>query len=72
MDAIEFIAKYPVCLATIKKVTKDVYLPVLEEMEKIDPHDLVKPDTWFPDENAALGFVYRLFIREIDRMKIGL
>jgi len=64
MEAIEFIARYPEYLATIKKVTKEEYLPVLEEMENTDPHDLVKPDTWFPDENAALGFVYRLFLNE--------
>lgn len=67
MDAIEFIAKYPGYLATIRKVTKEEYLPILEKMEKIDPHDLVKPDSWFPDENAALGFVYRLFIMEIKK-----
>lgn len=65
MEALEFIARYPEYLESIRKVTKDEYLPILEQMEKTDPHDLVKPDTWFPDENAALGFVYRLFILEI-------
>ncbi len=67
MDAIEFIAKYPEYLATIRKVTKEEYLPVLEKMVNTDPHDLVKPDSWFPDENAALGYVYRLFILEIKK-----
>jgi hypothetical protein len=64
MEAIEFIARYPEYLATIKEVTKEKYLPVLEEMEKWEPHDLMKPDTWFADENAAFGYVYRLFILE--------
>ena len=68
MDAMEFVAKYPEYLANIKKVTKAEYQPVLEEMEKMDPHDLVAPESWFPDENAALGFVYRLFI--LDTRKI--
>jgi hypothetical protein len=65
MEAIEFIARYPEYLATIKQVTKDEYLPVLEKMEKMDPHDLIRPDSWFPDENAAFGFVYRLFIQHV-------
>ena len=64
MEAMTFIARYPEYLATIRKVTKDEFLPILEEMEKIDPHDLVKPDTWFPDETAALGYVYWLFLKE--------
>lgn len=67
MDAIEFIHNYPSYIETIKKVTKDEYLPMLEKMGKWDPHDLVKPDTWFPDENSALGFVYRLFLKEVKK-----
>jgi hypothetical protein len=35
-------------------------------MENTDPHDLVKPDSWFPDENAGLGYVHRLFIQEVN------
>ena len=64
MEAIVFVRKYPEYLETIRKVTRDEYLPILERMERIDPHDLVKPDTWFPDENAAMGFVYWLFLKE--------
>ena len=65
MDAIEFIVRYPEYLETIRKVTKEEYYPALKKLEEIDPHDLVKPDTWFADENAALGFVYRLFMMEV-------
>jgi len=65
MEAIEFVTNYTSYIETIKKVTKDEYLPLLEEMGKWDPHDLVKPDTWFPDENAAFGYVYRLFLKEV-------
>jgi hypothetical protein len=68
MEAIEFITNYPSYIETIKKVTKDEYQPILEEMEKWDPHDLVKPETWFPDENSALGFVYNLFIKEVKKV----
>jgi len=65
MDAIEFVSKFPDYLQTIKKVTKEEYYPVLESMEEWEPHDLVKPDSWFQDENSAIGFVYRLFLREV-------
>ena len=57
MEAIEFIHNYPSYIETIKQVTKDEYLPILEEMGKWDPHDLVTPQTWFADENSAVGFV---------------
>jgi len=67
MEAIEFIHNYQSYIETIKQVTKDEYLPILLEMGKLDPHDLVKPESWFPDENSALGFVYRLFIKEVKK-----
>ena len=68
MEAIEFIHNYPSYIETIKQVTKDQYLPIIEEMRKLDPHDLIKPETWFADENSALGFVYRLFLLEVKKM----
>ena len=49
-------------------MTKDEYKPILEAMGKWDPHDLVKPDSWFPDDNSALGFVYRLFLIEVRKI----
>jgi len=71
MDSIEFIRKYPDYIQTIRKVSKEEYYPILDILESWNPHDLVKPETWFPDENSSLGFVYRLFIKEIRKMKIG-
>ena len=65
MEAIAFVRKYPEYLETIRKVTKAEYYPALEILEGIDPHDLVKPDSWFADENSAMGFVYRLFLKEV-------
>lgn|GEM_PF-6253090 len=50
---------------------KDEYQPRLEEMRKWDSHDLVKPDTWFPNVDSVLGFVYLLLLKEI-REEIGL
>ena len=65
MEALEFIARYPEYLETIRKVTKEEYYPALKRLEEIDPHDLVKPDTWFVDETSALGYVYWLFLKEV-------
>jgi hypothetical protein len=64
MEALEFIARYPEYIETIRKVTKEEYYSALKKLEDTDPHDLVKPDTWFADENSAMGFVYRLFLQE--------
>ena len=69
MEALEFIARYPEFLETIKKVTKEEYLPILKGLEEMDPHDLVKPDMWFADENAAMGFVYRVFLKQVSALK---
>ena len=65
MEAIEFIAKYQSYLDTIKLVIKPKYYPALKKLEVIDPHDLVSPNSWFPDENSAMGLVYRLIMKEV-------
>ena len=67
MEAIAFVRKYPEYLEAIRKVTKEEYYPALKRLEEIDPHDLVKPDSWFADETSALGYVYWLFILEIKK-----
>lgn len=69
MNSIEFITKYPDYLQMIKTVTKDEYQSVITKMEGWDPHDLVSPDSWFADENSTIGFVYRLFIREVKNIE---
>lgn len=55
MDAIEFIQKWPDYLSEIRQVIKPELIPILEQLEKTDPHDLVRPDTWFPSESSARG-----------------
>ncbi len=63
MDAIEFISNYDVYLEEIGSVIKPELLPILVELQSTDPHDLVKPDTWFPNENAARGLIWSIFVR---------
>ena len=43
-------------------MVKPELLSILEELQQIDPNDLVRPDTWFQSEGDARGFVWSLFI----------
>lgn len=61
MDSIIFIRKYETYLNKIQQVVKSEYQSAIDELKKIDPHDLVTPDTWFSDETSARGFVWTLF-----------
>lgn len=69
MEAIEFIVKYPKYLQEIRDVIRPELFPLVDELEKIDPHDLVAPDTWFPNENAAIGFLWSYFIKRMKRFE---
>ena len=69
MEAIAFVRKYPEYLESIRNVIKEQYYPAIKRLEEIDPHDLVKPDSWFADETSALGYVYWLFLTEVNKMK---
>ena len=64
MDAIQFVGNYEDYLNEIEQVVKPELLPVIEQLRQEDPHDLVKPDSWFPNEMAARGFVWTLFINQ--------
>jgi hypothetical protein len=65
MDAIEFISRYPTYIAHLGKVVEPEYQPVIRKMEKLDPHDVVKPEHYFSSEAEAVGIVYRLFLRQL-------
>jgi len=63
MDAIMFINRYHLFLNEIESVVKPELYPILDELRQIDPHDLVRPDTWFQGEGDARGFVWSMFIK---------
>jgi len=67
MDSIHFVVNYPTYLDEIEMVIKPEFVPVLDELRQIDPHDLITPETWFPSENSAKGLVWELFMRTINR-----
>jgi len=67
MDAIEFVVNYENYLNEIEQVVKPEYAPVIERLRAHDPHDLVRPESWFHAERDARGFVWTIFLREIKK-----
>lgn len=65
MDSIIFIRKYEIYLDEISQVIKPEYQSVIDELQQIDPHDLVTPDTYFDSENSARGLVWKLFLLKV-------
>jgi len=66
MESIEFIQRYPSFVRQIKDVIKPEFYPITDNLNEIDPHDLITPGTWFPNENSAFGFVWSLFLMRLN------
>ena len=64
MEAIEFVANYENYLTEIEQVVKPEFYPVIKKLREIDPHDLVRPDSWFQGSANARGYVWLLFLKE--------
>lgn len=64
MESIKFINNYDYYLTEMSYVVKVEFLPLIEELRAIDPHDIVRPDTWFSGEGDARGYVWSLFIKK--------
>ena len=62
MDAIEFVNKYYQYVNDIRKVVKPELSYILDKMDNIDPHDLVRPESYFQHENHAFGYVWSMFM----------
>lgn len=67
MDSIIFIRKYETFLNEIQQVVKPEYQSVIDELRQIDPHDLIRPDSWFIDETSARGLVWKLFLLKVKK-----
>ena len=65
MDAIQFTQNYESYLYEIDLVIKPELKSLLEELRHIDPHDLVAPNTWFESENAAKGYIWKMFLSRV-------
>ena len=60
MEAIEFVNKYHTLVDNIAKVVDQRFLPAIEALREIDPHDLVKPESYFVGYGAE-GYVWHIF-----------
>lgn len=67
MEAIVFVKNYLNYLDEIGEVVKPELLPILDELRQIDPHDLVRPDTFFIGESQAKGIVWEMFIKRVKK-----
>jgi hypothetical protein len=67
MNAIVFVKNYLNYLDEISEVIKPELLPILDDLRQIDPHDLVRPDTYFDSENSARGYVWSMFVRRVHK-----
>lgn len=62
MEAIRFVNNYEYFLDEIREVVRPELFPIIEELKEIDPHDLVRPETYFLGAQDARGYVWSLFI----------
>lgn len=62
LEANKFVSRYPQCLQEIRSVIRPELFPQLKEL---DPHDLITPESYFPNETTARGFVWRIFIKKV-------
>lgn len=67
MNSIEFIHKYEKYIKEIRLVIQPNLTPVIDKLADTDPHDLITPETWFPYETAARGFVWSLFLDAVNK-----
>ena len=71
MEAIQFVNNYLNYLEEISQVIKPELLPILDELFQIDPHDLIRPDSYFDSENSARGYVWSMFIKRVNKDKLS-
>lgn len=69
--SIVFVRNYESYLDEIGEVVKPELLSILDELRQIDPHDLVRPDSWFQNEAEARGFVWSMFIKRVTKSKFN-
>jgi hypothetical protein len=69
MEAIEFINNFEAYLSEREQVVKPEHYPAINRLRENDPHDLVRPDTWFQGATNARGYVWALFLQEIRKAK---
>ena len=69
MDSFDFVSNYHEYLKEIREVIRPEYKSVLEELDNIDPHDLVRPDAFFLNESIMRGLVWSLFLKKAQKFR---
>ncbi len=64
VEAIEFVMNYETYVKEIEVVVRPEFEPIIQKMLEIDPHDLIKPDSYFEGENDAKGLVWTIFMKK--------
>jgi hypothetical protein len=64
VEAIEFVNNYEAYVEEIEAVVRLEFKPIIQKMLDIDPHDLIKPESYFEHENHARGLVWRIFMKK--------
>ena len=67
MEAIEFINNYETYVEEISAVIKPELLPIIDELKNIDPHDLIKPETFIMAESHARGLIWTMFLQRVKK-----
>jgi hypothetical protein len=65
MTTTEWISNYHRYLDEFEFISKTEFKIVFDKLRSIDPHDFVRPDTWFPNQISAKGYVWFLIQREL-------
>ena len=63
MEATQFINNYDFYLDEIRSVVNPELIPILDELQQIDPHDLIRPEEYFESEIKARGLERSMFIK---------
>jgi hypothetical protein len=71
MEAIVFVKNYQNYIDEIGQVIEPHLQPILNELRELDPHDLVRPDSYFDSENSARGYVWSMFVKRVNKAKFN-
>ena len=64
VEAVEFVINYETYVREIEAVVRPEFKPIIQKMLEIDPHDLIKPESYFEGENDAKGLVWKMFVKK--------
>lgn len=68
MDSFDFVGNYHEYLKEISQVIRPELEPVSDEMDELDPHDLVQVDSYFQNENCMRGIVWNIFLKKVYKL----